>query len=208
MRNFLYILLFFVFAQGLLAQTPLSKEEASTFKKAVIETTNTTQTIVSDFEQYKHLSFLTNDIKTEGKLVFKSPNLIKWEYTNPYKYTAVFKDDKLFINDGGDKSKIDIGSNKMFKSFNKLIINSVKGNMFNENEFTITYYKVDTFYMVKFIPIDKSMLQFIASFELTFDTKTADVVKVKMIEPSEDYTEIVFKNKQRNTTVPNETFNH
>ena len=208
MRNLIYILLFSFFTQGVLAQKPLSKEEASTFKKAVIKTANTTQTIVSDFEQYKHLSFLTNDIKTVGKLVFKSPNLIKWEYTDPYKYTAIFKEDKLFINDDGDKSDIDVGGNKMFKTFNKLIINSVKGNMFNEKEFAISYFKVDNSYMVKFVPKDKSMHQFIASFELTFDIKTADVVKVKMIEPSEDYTEIIFKNKQRNTTVPNEIFNH
>ncbi len=208
MRNFIYILLFFFAVQGVSAQKPLSKEEASTFKKAVIKTANTTKSIVSNFEQYKHLSFLTNDIKTEGKLVFKSPNLIKWEYTNPYKYTAIFKEDKLFINDDGDKSDIDVGSNKMFKTFNKLIINSVKGNMFNEKEFAISYFKVDNSYMVKFVPKDKNMHQFIASFELTFDIKTADVVKVKMIEPSEDYTEIIFKNKQRNTTIPNEIFNH
>ena len=208
MRNYIYILVIAFFSQNLLAQTPLNAEEASSFKKAVIKTANETQTIVSDFEQYKHLNFLTNDIKTEGKLVFKSPNLIKWEYTNPYKYTAIFKEDKLCINDGGNKSNIDIGSNKMFKSFNKLIVNSVKGNMFNEEEFTISYFKVDTFYKVKFVPKDKNMQQFIASFELTFDIKTSDVVKVKMIESSQDYTEIVFKNKTRNTTVPNETFNH
>ena len=205
MRNFIFIFLFL--SQGIFAQKLLSEKETNTFKKAVTKTANNTKTIVSDFVQYKHLSFLNNKIKTVGKLVFKNPDLIKWEYLKPYKYTAIFKENTLFINDEGDKNSIDIGSNKMFKSFNKLIINSVKGNMFNEEEFTIKYYKINDNYMVTFMPKDKSTRNFIANFELTFDKKTADVIGVKMIEPSKDYTEILFKNKQRNTPVLNEVFN-
>ncbi|MGJ8744079.1 outer membrane lipoprotein carrier protein LolA [Polaribacter sp.] len=185
----------------------MSTEEALAFKKEVVKTSNLTKTIVSDFEQYKHLSFLTNDIKTEGTLRFKSPNLIKWQYQKPYKYTAIFKENKLFVDDSGDKNTIDLSANKLFKNFNQLIINSVKGNLFNEDEFTIHYFKLAKFYLVKFIPKNKDMGNFIASFELVFDIKTADVVKVKMIEPSEDYTLIIFKNKQLNTTVLDAEFN-
>ncbi len=133
---------------------------------------------------------------------------MKWEYTSPYKYSVIFKDDKLFIDDEGDKSKIDIGSNKMFKGLNSLITNSVKGNMFDDNAFDISYFKVDDFYLVKFIPKDENMLQFIAKFELKFDIKTSDVTEVKMMEPSEDYTKIVFKNKTRNTTLDEAVFNN
>ena len=96
----------------------------------------------------------------------------------------------------------------MFKGLNSLITNSVKGNMFDDNAFEITYFKVDDFYLVKFIPKDENMLQFIAKFELKFDIKTSDVVEVKMIEPSEDYTKIVFKNKIRNTTLDEAVFNN
>jgi outer membrane lipoprotein carrier protein len=207
MRNLIYILFFITFHQQVISQTVITETEALTFKNAVIKTANSTQSIVSDFEQYKHLSFLNNKIKTVGKLVFKTPNLIKWEYTKPYKYTAIFKENSLFIDDEGSKNTIDIGSNKMFKSFNKLIINSVKGNMFNDNEFTIRYYKYKENYLVNFIPKDQNMRNFIASFELTFNIKTADVIAIKMIEPSEDYTEILFKNKKKNTTVSDEVFN-
>lgn len=207
MRNFIYILLLIPFFQQVNAQTAMTDAEALAFKKAVIKTANTTQSILSDFEQYKHLSFLNNKIKTVGKLVFKTPDLIKWEYTKPYKYTAIFKENTLFINDEGSKNTIDIGSNKMFKSFNNLIINSVKGNMFNDDEFTITYYKNKNTYLVQFVPKDENMRSFIASFELTFNTETADVIAVKMIEPSKDYTEILFKNKKKNTPISNEVFN-
>lgn len=207
MRNIIFLFLLGISIQCF-SQISMSSEEANSFKEKVIELDKNTTSIVSDFTQYKHLSFLNNDIKTEGKLIFKTPFSIKWEYTSPYQYSAIFKNDKLYINDGGDKSNIDIGSNKMFKNLNQLIINSVKGNMFDEEAFTIKYFKIEKDYLVKFIPKDEQMRDFLASFELYFNHKTSDVTKVKMIEPSEDYTEIIFHNKTRNTTVVDEEFSN
>lgn len=208
MRNIFIILFLCLGSSILMAQKPLSTAETIAFKEKVKQLDATTKTIVSDFVQYKHLSFLNNDVETAGKLVFKTPNLIKWEYTSPYKYSVIFKENKIFINDEGAKTKIDIGSNKMFKSLNNIIANSVKGNMFNDEEFEISYFKTEKHYLITFVPKDKNMLQFILKFELTFDSATNDVTEVKMIEPSEDYTKIVFKNKKRNTPVSDEIFNH
>ncbi|MEH6535271.1 MAG: outer membrane lipoprotein carrier protein LolA [Psychroserpens sp.] len=208
MRNIFIILFLFFGNQITFSQEPLNANEIKTFKEKVLTLDNNTQTIVSDFTQYKHLSFLNNDIETIGKLVFKIPNVIKWEYTSPYKYSVIFKDEKILINDEGDKSNIGIGSNKMFKSLNNIITNSLKGNMFNDEEFVISYFKVNGNYLVKFIPKEKNLLKLIARLELLFNIKTSDVTEVKMIEPSDDYTKIVFKNKIRNTTVDNAIFNN
>lgn len=208
MRN-IYIILFLCLGSSILmAQKPLNTAETNAFKEKVKQLDGSTKTIVSDFVQYKHLNFLNNDVQTAGKLVFKTPNLIKWEYTSPYKYSVIFKENKIFINDEGAKTKIDIGSNKMFKTLNNVIANSVKGNMFNDEEFEISYFKTEQHYLITFIPKDKNMLQFILKFELIFDSTTNDVTEVKMIEPSEDYTKIMFKNKKRNTPVSYEVFNH
>ncbi len=208
MRNVLTVILLFLSTNVSLSQELLSQNEIKTFKENVIRQDAQTKTIVSDFIQYKHLSFLNNDIETFGNLAFKAPNSVKWEYTSPYKYSVIFKEDKLFINDGGDKSKIDIGSNKMFKSLNDMITNSLKGNMFNNNDFEVSYYKTQENFIVKFVPKDKGMLKFIALFELIFDKKSNDVIEVKMIEPSKDYTKIIFHNKIRNTNVNNEVFDN
>lgn len=208
MRNILILLFLFVSSQVSLAQTPMSENEISAFKEAVYQLDGNTKTIASNFIQYKHLSFLDNDVKTLGKLVFKVPDLIKWEYTSPYKYSIIFKDNQLFINDEGDKSNIDIGANKIFKSLNNLITNSIKGNMFDDDAFDISYFKIKDYYLVEFIPKDENMNQFISKFELKFSIKTSDVSEVKMIEPSGDYTKIVFKNKTRNTPVNDEAFNN
>ena len=112
MRNIVYLLFLTVFATQ--AQTQMNTLEAKALKAKVKTLASSTKTISSEFVQYKHLDFLDNDIETSGKLAFKAPDLVKWEYLDPFKYSVLFKNETLFINDEGNKSNVDIGSNKMF----------------------------------------------------------------------------------------------
>ena len=205
MHKLVYLLFFLVSACH--AQTQMTDNEASALKAKVKVLATSTTTISSDFVQYKHLGFLDNDIETSGKLAFKTPDIVKWEYVKPFKYSVLFKNEKLFINDEGNKSDIDIGSNKMFKQLNKLIINSVKGDMFNEDEFNIYYYKTENNSLVYFNPKDQKFVKYIKTFHITFN-ENGDVIEVKMIEPSEDYTRIVFTNKVLNQTIDEAVFSH
>jgi outer membrane lipoprotein carrier protein len=53
----------------------------------------------------------------------------------------VFKNGKILIKDEGKKSEIDIGNSKIFTKINKLIVGSVSGNLFDDKEFDIAYFK-------------------------------------------------------------------
>lgn len=206
MRNFLFILAFYMLL-GVQAQTKMNTSEADYLKKQVKALASSTKTILSDFVQFKHLEFLDNPIETSGKLAFKAPNLVKWEYTKPFKYAVFFKNNMLYINDEGKKSNIDIGSNKMFNQLNNLIVSSINGNMFDENKFAIQYFKNAQNSLVYFTPKDKNFAKYIKAFHITFNEK-GDVVEVKMIEPSDDYTKVVFKNKVLNQPIDEAVFNN
>jgi len=205
-KPILYIFILLVTANIHAQQTKMSVEEISSFKLKVKTTAKNTKTILSNFTQYKHLEFLSNDIKTSGKMSFKAPNLVKWEYINPFKYSVVFKEDQLLINDDGKKSDVKIGSSKMFKKLNQLIVNSVNGDMFDDSEFDTSYYKTSSFYVVLFTSKDKNLSKYIKQFILHFSKKELHVTEVKMIEPSDDYTQILFKNRQDNITLNDEVF--
>jgi len=207
MRSFFIVFLLVAF--GVQAQeTAMTSSEISVFTEGVKSEAKNTKSITSDFVQYKHLDFLSNDIETSGKMIFKAPNLIKWQYTAPYNYSVVFKDDKLLINDGGTKNTVDIGSSKMFKKMNVLIVNSVKGNMFDDDVFEISYFKTATNNKAVFIPKDKNLAEFISRFELLFNKKDNQVEEVKLIEPSYDFTRILFKNRILNPTVADAVFSN
>jgi len=202
------ILFFLLVVSTLSAQTKMTTTEIVSFKEKVKVTASKTKTIVSDFTQFKHMDFLSDDIKTSGKMLFKSPNLVKWAYTNPFQYSVIFKGDKLLINDEGKKSDVKIGSSQLFKKLNKLIVNSISGDMFNESEFTMTFTKTATYYQVQFISKDANLKKYIKQFVLNFDKKNHSVIEVKMVEPSDDYTKIVFKNREENQAIKNEVFNN
>ncbi|WP_179345199.1 LolA family protein [Winogradskyella ursingii] len=188
------------------AQTELDNNQQKALKAKVIENANKTESILSDFIQEKYLSIMENPIVSKGKLVFKAPNLVKWEYIIPYKNVVIFKNDKLYVNNEGKTDEMDLSSNKIFRSLNTLIVNSIKGDMFDNSQFEISYFKNDAGYLVKFIPKDRRLKKFISRFELHFSEVTVDVEQVKLIEPNDDYTLILFSNKHLNVSISDEAF--
>ena len=195
---------FGVFSQ----EQKMSESEITTFKNSVNETAKNTKTLSTDFTQLKHMDFLSKDIETSGKMNFKSPNMLQWQYVKPYQYSIVFKNNKIFINDAGKKNNIDKGNSKMFDKLNKLIVGSVNGNMFDENEFTISYFKTKDFNITKLLPKDAALKKYVKQMELYFDKTGNTVSQVKMIEPSNDYTKIIFKNKVINAKIDDAVFNN
>lgn len=207
MRNLLFLVVLIAHTSLLLAQeSKMNNTEIAAFKAKINETSRATTTIQSNFTQYKHLDFLSNDITTHGKMAFKTPNLVKWEYTEPFKYSIIFKDDKLIINDSGTKSNMDLGNSALFKKINQLIVNSVKGNLFQDSDFTMSYFKSTKYYKVIFIPKDEKIKSYIASVILFFDKQQADVMEIKMVESTNDFTRIVFSDRLINKPLDNEVF--
>nr|WP_294931475.1 outer membrane lipoprotein carrier protein LolA [uncultured Flavobacterium sp.] len=208
MKTRLYIYLFTLTICGspLFAQEQkMTDAEIAAFKQDVNVVSKKIKTLSTDFVQYKHMDFLSKDIETSGKMIFKEPNLLQWQYKKPYNYSIVFKNGKILINDEGKKSAVDIGNSKIFGRINKLIVGSVSGNMFDDKEFTISYFKSKGQNLAKFIPKDATLKKYIKQIELTFD-KEATVVQVKLLESSDDYTRIVFKNKVINAKIDDSVF--
>lgn len=206
-KAYLVVFLTSVFSLASFAQEQkMSDSEISSFKQSVAVVSKKTKTMSTDFVQYKHMDFLSKDIETSGKMIFKEPSLLLWQYKKPYSYSVVFKSGKILINDEGKKRSVDIGNSKMFGKINKLIVGSVSGDMFDDKEFTISYFKTKANNITRFIPKDATLKKYIKQIELTFDKEEATVEQVKLIESSEDYTRIVLKNKIINAKIDDSIF--
>ena len=199
---FLSLSTFFAFAQ----EQKMSESEIVSFKQSVNAVAKKINSLSTDFVQYKHMDFLSKDIESSGKMFFKEPSVLKWQYKKPYNYSIIFKNGKILIDDEGKKSAVDIGNSKIFGKINKLIIGSVSGNMFDDKEFTISFHKNKTNNITRLLPKDASLKKYIKQIELTFDKEDNTVVQVKLIESSEDFTRIVLKNKMLNAKIDDSIF--
>ncbi|WP_299219029.1 outer membrane lipoprotein carrier protein LolA [uncultured Aquimarina sp.] len=208
LRFLLFGCLFINFSWLQAQEVALSTLETDTFKNAVSTSAKQSKTIVNAFTQIKHIDFLSNDIESSGNLYFKSPNIIKWSYTKPYEYSVIFKDKKLFINDAGKKSDINLASNKVFKKLNDLIAKSVSGDMLDDTQFSMSFFKNDDQYIAKLSPKDQTLKNMFKQIVLSFESKKYLVSSVKLIEPSGDYTLIKFQNTSVNKPIPDAIFTH
>ncbi len=167
-----------------------------------------TSTIQSEFTQEKHLSFLTENIISKGEFYFKSPNQLRWEYSEPFVYIIVFNDKNIQIKDEDKISTFDTESNKMFSELNNMMIGSIQGNLFTDNErFTVKYFENDSQYLIELDPKLAEMKSMIKTINIYIDKSDISVAKIKMIESYDDYTSINFINRKLNQQIEDEKFN-
>ena len=184
----------------------MSDAETAVFRQSVNAVSQKITSLSTDFTQFKHMDFLSNDIETSGKMFFKEPDKLLWQYKKPYQYAIVFKNGKILIDDEGKKSAMDVGSSKIFAKLNKLIAGSVSGNLFDDREFAITCFKSKDFNVARLVPKDATLKKYIKQIELHFDKQQHTVSQVRLVESEQNYTKIVFKNKQTNAKIDDSVF--
>ena len=187
------------------SQTKMSDAEVKSFVAKVSAENKNMQSLQSDFVQTKKMDFLNKDIVTSGKMALKTPNQLSWKYNKPYQYSVVFQNNKIYINDQGKKSSVDAKS-KMFEKINKLIVGTSGGNLFNDPEFTVQYFKNGSNRIARFTPKSAQLLRYIKQVDLTFAENQTTVSQVNMLEASGDTTTITFKNTKINAAIPADAF--
>lgn len=207
MKTKIFILFTFFHLTIFAQESKMSNVEIENFKKDIIADSKKIQTLTADFTQYKVMSFLDKPIVSKGKLYLQNPKAMRWNYTQPIDYNVIFNNGKIYINDEGKKSSVDLQGNKKFEKLNQLIVGSVSGNLFDTNDFIITFTKTDKSRIAKLQPKIKDVKKYIKEIQLTFYSGQSTVTEVKLIEPSDDYTKILFTNKSLNKTINASVFN-
>ena len=206
MKNLIFSFVCF-WVLGGMAQAQLSPAEIKSLKANINSATANLTSLESTFIQIKHLDFMENDVKSSGKLYYKSKSKIRWEYVSPFSYYVIFNNNKMFVNDNGKTKQSDLSSSKLLKDLSKIMLGTVNGSaVLDETKFKINYSKSGADFLAKMIPTDKTYKKYIKQIDLTFDGKTYLLKKIKTTEPSLDYTLIEFSNQKKNAAVSEDKF--
>ncbi|UJH91641.1 outer membrane lipoprotein carrier protein LolA [Antarcticibacterium sp. 1MA-6-2] len=172
----------------------LTDAEIKSFKTEVAKHAENLESLSSDFNQVKYMQLMKDEAVSEGKLYYKTPDVLKWEYHEPYNYHILFKENQLFLNDDGVKSSTNLKANKLFGKLVSLISGSVNGKLLEDPEnFKVTYYNSGKNVQAIIVPLDESVREMFSEIIMIFNGENF-VDSVKLMEENGDYTHITFRN--------------
>ena len=182
-------------------------EEPEVWVQKINEHTQSIKSLQANFKQQKVLSFLEEPVISTGKFWFQEPNLVRWEYTSPYQYIMIMNGGVLTVKDGTDEHTTDLSSNKMFEQMTSLISGSIQGTLLKDDlNYIKEYFQTANQVIIRFIPKDNQLLDYIDYMEIGFSKKTSEVEIMLMHEPSGDYTKMIFSQTTINQTILENVF--
>lgn len=183
-------------------------QDVSKTKAVLAKLSENTKSVQSKFVQEKRLSFLSENIISKGEFYFKSPNQLRWEYSEPFNYIIVFNNKNIYIKDDEKLSTFDTESNKMFSEINNMMIGTIQGNLFTDSDrFDVKYFENASQYLLELDPKLPEMKSMLKTIKIYIDKSDISVAKIKMIESSDDYTSIDFTERKLNQPIDDDKFN-
>jgi outer membrane lipoprotein-sorting protein len=207
-KLFLMMILIALASGNLIAQPAGYKQivDNTSFKQQFAVAAKKVNTIQSDFTQEKNLAMLSEKISSNGKFWFKKDNLVRMEYTNPFRYLMIINKNNVYIKDDQKENKISARSNKMFQQINRIIVDCVQGTALDNKDFTVKTFEGKDGYLIYLSPVAKAMKELFANINVVVDKKDYSILRMEMVEAGGDNTIIRFTNKQLNIPVADALF--
>jgi outer membrane lipoprotein carrier protein len=152
------------------------------------------------------MQYLDSDLKSSGKFWYVYPDKVRWEYLKPYEYIIILNKEKISLISTNSTNEFEVNSNETFKKMNEMIVSAVSGKVFDNSEYQTKMLENKEFYKVTLQPVSQEIKKMIERLELYFDKNNYTIVKLKIIEPTSDYSLIHFSNQILNEPIPEHIF--
>lgn len=196
-KRFFILALLTVACGWAFAQTPQEKEA---FARIVSSTTGM-KTMTADFVETKHLQMLEEDAVQSGRLWYKAPSSMRWEYGKDF--FGVLSQRGAYMVRGG---KRDGALTRGFSQTGKMVTGLISNLSDNLKEYKVTYVKEGKDLKVTAVPTSPRMKGMVDSVVMKFDTATC-LIKSFEIRNSAGYTLITFSNVKKDVEIDSQLFN-
>lgn len=208
MKQYIVLIVLVVASVSLRAQSdfkPIADEKA--FYAQLSEKSRGLHSLTCDFTQKKHMSMLADDVVSKGLFYFAKPAKLRMEYTKPIDYLMVINGEKMKIVSEGKTNITDAKSNKMMQKMKGMIAASMTGDLqAMASDYHLTVSENAKQYHIAIVPKDKAVQAYIKAMAIYMDKGDFTVARMRMEEPSGDYTEYSFTNKKKNEKIEESVF--
>lgn len=182
-------------------------DDPARFIRRTGDMSKSTSSIASDFVQTKHLSVFSEDIVSKGKFFYKKEDRLRWAYTSPMQYAIVFNGGKITVQDGDKTTVFELRSNPMFAEISSIMLSSLNGTILTDSKrFKASFFESRSAYMVSLLPVSAQLKGVMKRIELVFGKQDLLLTRLRIIEQSGDYSNIIFRNTKLNAAIPDATF--
>ncbi len=193
------------------AANALAAPLAATQQREVIARINKAssglRSMTCSFTQTKHLSLLSDKMISEGKMYYRQPDRLRWEYISPYRYLFIFNGAKVYVGDKSRKDVIDTKSNRVFKEVARIMMSTVTGTaLSNASDFSVKAEDGKTFWNVTLVPKRKEMKKMFARIVLSFSKSDLMISEINLYEKNNDRTNIRLRNIKNNIAINENLF--
>lgn len=178
----------------------------SSLQSSLAATAQKTQSISSDFTQVKHMKMMNDNVSSKGKFSFKKEDKIRIEYTSPFQYLLVMNGGQIMVKDENKTNKINTRNSKTMQSVNKIMMDCMRGTVFNNKDFSVKSFETKSQYLLQLSPVNSGMKGLFARIDVYLDKSDNSVTKLVMNENGGDYTDMNFTNKKINTPLADALF--
>lgn len=199
-----------VFAQTVAADAQadkiLTEEEYKSVADKVVLAHSNLLCLQADFVQERTSAVFAEPVVQKGKMYFKSPDKLRWEYTEPQPIIIIFNQGKSLLKTA--TGQVD-APNKMIDELGKMIISTVNGDNFIDNKnFTLEYIKNENGGIDAVLtPKSRKIKALYGKIVVRLDAESFLADEVVMEEANGDSTKIMFTNEKVNTEILDDVFN-
>jgi outer membrane lipoprotein-sorting protein len=169
------------------------------------ETAATVTSVTAEFVQEKHMKILARPLVSRGVLLYKTPDSLRWEYTQPVKSVLVLHKGQIrrFVNKDGRVVEDSATGLQSMQVVVQQITQWLNGRFDENPAFSATLEPGPRIVMT---PREKSLARLIQRIELELSDQPAVIESVTIFESEDSYTRLVFQNVTLNTQLDDAAF--
>lgn len=179
----------------------LDGSERQQLEEKILSASKNIQTLRANFIQERTSTLLNEKSTSEGLLLYKAVNSLRWEYIKPMPMALVLNGNEVWlVNENGASN-----SSKMFKQLANLIISTINGEGLTDSKNFKTNYYIDpkdkNVVYAELIPINRRIKEFYNLIRIKIRTADYLASEILLEEKSGDTTRIILSDKKINLAI-------
>ena len=118
----------------------------------------------------------------------------------------VLNNNTMTVKDEQKTSNYNTRSNKMMQSINNIMLDCMRGTVYNNKDFATTVLESPKEFLLQLTPTTAVMKKMFAKIEVYLDKKDFNVLRLNMVENGGDNSLMTFTNRLMNKTISDALF--